>query len=237
LQGSDGAIDRVSGGATLPRMSEVEPAAAGSALSFEQAEFENPAPIALACGYCGKALTGRYWEISKRPACESCRSVVQRELAASTSQSLFLRAMGYGLGAAIAGSVVWELIEKLFHAQVGIVAIGIGYVVGRAVRKGAGGFGGRRYQVLAVLLTYSSIALAPLPEVLSASPPGASLPFIIGLSFISPFLGGTDNVIGWFIIAIGLYQAWKLTRALPIQVLGPFSLSPAKPVIDTHATD
>jgi hypothetical protein len=218
-------------------MSEVEPAAAGSALSFEQAEFENPAPIALACGYCGRALSGRYWEISKRPACESCQNVVQGELAASNSQRHFLRAAGYGVGAALAGSVVWELIERLFHAQVGIVAIGIGYLVGRAVRKGASGFGGRRYQVLAVLLTYSSIALASLPSVLVLSPPGTSLPFLIGLSFISPFLGGTDNVIGWFIIAIGLYQAWKLTRALPIRVLGPFSLAPEKPGIDTHAAD
>ncbi len=181
-------------------------------------------------------MSGRYWEISKRPACESCRAVVQRELSASGSQRYLVRAIGYGLGAAIAGSVVWELIEKLFHAQVGIVAIGIGYVVGRAVRKGAGGFGARRYQVLAVLLTYSSIALASLPEVLMVAPPGASLPMLIGLSFISPFLGGTENVIGWFIIGIGLYQAWKLTRALPIQVLGPFSLGPAKPVIDSHAT-
>ncbi|MEO6603345.1 MAG: hypothetical protein ABIQ16_25905 [Polyangiaceae bacterium] len=218
-------------------MSEAEPAAVGSALSFEQAEFENPAPIALVCGYCGKALSVQYWEISKRPACESCRAVVQRELAGSSSQRHLLRAVGFGLGAAIAGSVVWELIEKLFHAQVGIVAIGIGYVVGRAVRKGASGFGGRRYQVLAVLLTYSSIALASLPGVIELSPAGASVPYLIGLSFVSPFLGGTENVIGWFIIAIGLYQAWKLTRALPIQVLGPFSLAPVKPIIDTHAAD
>src|SRR4051812_27965602 len=119
-------------------MSEVEPAAAGGALSFEQAEFESSAPVALACGYCRQPISDRYWEISKRPACESCRNVVQRELAASASQRHLLRAFGYGLAAAIAGSVVWELIEKLLHAQVGIVAIGIGYIVGRAVRHGAG---------------------------------------------------------------------------------------------------
>lgn len=220
-------------------MSEVEPSvaeSAGSALSFERAEFENPPPVALACGYCGQALKGQYWEISKRPACESCRNLVQRELSASTSHRHFLRAVGYGLGAAVAGSVVWELIEKVFHAQVGLVAIGIGYVVGRAVRKGAGGFGARRYQVLALLLTYSSIALASLPEVLLAAPSGASLPFLIGLCFVSPFLGGAENAIGWFIIAIGLYQAWKLTRAVPIQVLGPFSLAPTLPVLDPRAT-
>lgn len=218
-------------------MSEVEPAAAESALSFEQAEFENPAPRVLCCGYCGQALSGQYWEISKRPACASCRSLVQRQLSASTSQRSFLRAAGYGLGAAVAGSVVWQLIEKLFHLQIGLVAIGIGYVVGRAVRKGAGGFGARRYQVLALLLTYCSIALSSLPEVLLAAPSGASLPFLLGLCFVSPFLGGAENVIGWFIIAIGLYQAWKLTRALPIHVLGPFPLAPAAPVLDARAAD
>ncbi len=216
-------------------MSEAEPAEAGSALSFEQAEFENQAPALLTCGYCGQSLTGQYWQISKRPACESCRHVVQRELAASSSQRHFLTAAGYGVGAAIAGSVVWALIEKVFHAQVGIVAIGIGYVVGRAVRKGAGGFGGRRYQVLAVALTYSSIALASLPDVLAYSPPSAPLAMLVGLAFVSPFLGGTENVIGWFIIAIGLYQAWKLTRALPIQVLGPFSLAAPSTRIATPA--
>ena len=219
-------------------MSEAEPAATGSALSFEQAEFENPTPIALACGYCRRALTGRYWEISKRPACESCHDVVLRELAASASLQNLWRALGFGLAAALAGSVVWAVIEKLFNAQIGIVAIGIGYLVGRAVRKGARGFGGRRYQVLAVLLTYSSIALASLPAVIQYSPRGGSWPLIFALSFASPFLGGTDNAIGWFIIAIGLWQAWKLTRALPIRVLGPFSLAaPPAPAIIAHAAD
>lgn len=218
-------------------MSEAEPAPAGSALSFEQAEFENQAPAPLACGYCGQPLTGQYWEISKRPACETCRDVVQRELTASGSQRHLLTALGYGSAAAIAGSVVWSLIEKVFHAQVGIVAIGIGYVVGRAVRKGARGFGGRRYQVLAVVLTYSSIALASLPDVLAYSPPSAPLTMLVGLAFVSPFLGGTENVIGWFIIAIGLYQAWKLTRALPIQVLGPFSLAAPSAAVALSAPD
>ncbi len=104
--------------------------------------------------------------------------------------------------------------------------------------RGAAGFGGRRYQVLSVLLTYSSIALASLPAVLSYSPPGTPLLMKVGISLASPFFGGTDNVIGWFIIAIGLYQAWKLTRAIPIQVLGPFSLAaPPAPVLPSHATD
>ena len=45
----------------------------------------------------------------------------------------------------------------------------IGYMVGYAVRKGAGDRGGRRFQVLAVVLTYGAVALAYTPVVISAA--------------------------------------------------------------------
>ena len=38
------------------------------------------------------------------------------------------------------------------------------------------------------------------------------------------------SIMGLFIIAIGLYEAWKLTRAVPIEVLGPFSIDTQPPV-------
>ena len=41
----------------------------------------------------------------------------------------------------------------------------------------------------------------------------------------SPFLAGFQNVIGWLIILFGLQQAWRLTRAIPFRVTGPFSLA------------
>ena len=44
--------------------------------------------------------------------------------------------------------------------EIGLVAILIGYMVGYAVRKGAGGRGGLRFQVLAALLTYGAVGLA-----------------------------------------------------------------------------
>ena len=44
-----------------------------------------------------------------------------------------------------------------------IVAIAIGFMVGWAVRKGAGGRGGRRFQVLALVLTYWAVGLAYTP--------------------------------------------------------------------------
>src|SRR5262249_33539021 len=41
----------------------------------------------------------------------------------------------------------------------------------------------------------------------------------------SPFYGGTTHVIGLFIIFIALQQAWRMTRAAPLRVTGPFSLA------------
>jgi hypothetical protein len=211
-------------------------------LSFERAEFENQEQPKLSCGYCKRPLSVQYWQIAKRPACAECRSVVERELEAGKSPARFFGALQYGVPAAIAGCLGWIVFNALTHIQSGFVAIGVGFLVGKAVRKGARGLGGPRYQVLAVFLTYSAIALASLPDIFQAirhsQPAGADgslelgfrgWAFLIGLAYESPFLGGAQNIIGLFIIAIGLYEAWKLTRAMPLNVLGPFPIATDPP--------
>jgi hypothetical protein len=222
-----------------------EPVASGG-VSFERAEFEQAQQAPLSCGFCKKPVFDQYWQISKRPACAQCRAGLERELADSASRRSLFRALQYGGLAAIAGSVGWIVITKVTGYEIGIVAIAIGYLVGKAVRKGAGGLGGPRYQYLAVFLTYSAIALASLPAILEAlaqssaqhgsQPPthvGAGTMLwawlvLVAFAYASPFLGGMRSIMGLFIIAIGLYEAWKLTRAVPIEVLGPFSID-AKP--------
>jgi hypothetical protein len=217
--------------------------AAGS-VSFERAEFEKPA-TGLSCGFCQQPISDQYWQIAKRTACANCRANFERELAASTSRASFLRAARYGALAAAAGSVAWIVISKVTGYEIGIVAIGIGFLVGKAVRKGARGFGGPRYQYLAIFLTYSAIALASLPAIFAAiakSPHHADPPthvglggfllawcFVFALAYASPFLGGLSNIMGLLIIGIGLWEAWKFTRATPIEVLGPFSLASTAP--------
>jgi hypothetical protein len=234
-------------------MSE-EPSPTGSDLSFERAEFEGHAPPALSCAFCNQPLTAQYWQVSTRPACGQCRGSIAREVESSRSGASFLRASGYGFFAALLGCIAWIAIEKLFHVQIGFVAIGVGYLVGKAVRRGSGGLGGRRYQILALAFTYAAIALSSLPDLLEAlrqraesnafsappSPAGVlwGWTLLLGIALASPFLQGTENIIGLFIIGIGLYEAWKFTRAVPLQVLGPFSVAaPPLPVaLGSHAT-
>jgi hypothetical protein len=210
-----------------------EPAAAGS-LSFERAEFETPQKQELACGFCKRPIAGQYWQLASRTACDSCRASLERELSAGASGQSFLRAAQFGALAAIAGSLVWILISKVTGYELGIVAIGVGYLVGKAVRKGARGIGGRRYQYLALFLTYSAIALASVPAIYEAVAQGSHPTWwawvvILGFAYASPFLGGVRSIMGLFILGIGLWEAWKFTRETPIEVLGPFSVERPPP--------
>ena len=43
----------------------------------------------------------------------------------------------------------------------------------------------------------------------------------------APFLAGVQNIIGLVIIGIGMYQAWKLNRRVPLVITGPHVLASA----------
>jgi hypothetical protein len=75
----------------------------------------------------------------------------------------------FGLGAGVVGAAIYYAVLTLAHLEVGLIAVLIGYMVGYAVRKGASGRGGRRFQVLAVALTYGSIAMAYVPALMGGS--------------------------------------------------------------------
>lgn len=47
----------------------------------------------------------------------------------------------------------------------------------------------------------------------------------IGLIYALPFLAGFQNILGLLIIAIGLYEAWKLNQRVELKVAGPFKVT------------
>ena len=44
----------------------------------------------------------------------------------------------------------------------------------------------------------------------------------------APFLAGIQNVIGIIIIGIGMYEAWKLNRRVPLVITGPHALAASR---------
>ena len=156
--------------------------AANEELAFDRAEFAAPEDAAPSCALCKRALGSSYFTINGAIACEDCHHLVSSQLKDSKSARAFLRSAGFGAAAAIGGSLAWYAVARITGMEIGLLAIAVGYAVGKAVRHGARGPGARRYQALAMLLTYLSITGSYVPLVwkgvteVQNAPPAAGAP-------------------------------------------------------------
>jgi hypothetical protein len=78
-----------------------------------------------------------------------------------------MRALLFGVGAAIAGLALYATVEIATGWIIGYVSLAVGWMVGKAMMAGSKGIGGRRYQITAILLTYAAVSLAAVPVIIS----------------------------------------------------------------------
>jgi hypothetical protein len=137
-----------------------------SPLQFDRAEVPEAAASGNGgsqCAFCQTPLTSSYYDINGQMACDWCRSKVEKELRVGPGISGFLKACAAGFGAAVVGAGIYYAVLALSGYEVGLISILVGFLVGRAVRWGARGRGGWRYQSLAVFLTYMAIVSTYIP--------------------------------------------------------------------------
>ena len=131
-------------------------------LQFEHEEVD--APQAVDCSQCRQRIVSVYYETAGNLLCERCK--FERESAPmGGSMGRFSRASLAGLGAAIAGSLLYFGVRELTGYEFGLIAIVVGIAVGKAVHWGSKGRGGWRYQTLAIALTYLSIVATYVPQI------------------------------------------------------------------------
>jgi hypothetical protein len=238
-----------------------------SDLQFDRAVSSHPPSStdgpAVTCAACQTAVTDSYYDVNGHTVCSACRTAA--EAAAETPRGVGPLAIAAACGcvAAVAGALIYYAVLALANLEIGIVAILIGYMVGYSVRKGARG-GGRRFQILAVVLTYAAVALAYTPIIIrgvidaqnksrneqragavdgsnqpneQASTPVKSVAGIVGALVLFGFAAALpvlvifnsfpSGLISAFIIFIGLRQAWKMTAAPHVHVLGPYRVGSA----------
>jgi hypothetical protein len=111
---------------------------------------------------CRQPIAGSYYRLNGAMACRSCAEKAQSELPRD-SHAVYMRALMYGLGAAIAGLILYATFEIMTGIIIGYISLAVGWMVGKAMIKGSNGHGGRRYQVTAALLTYTAVSLAAIP--------------------------------------------------------------------------
>jgi hypothetical protein len=198
---------------------------------FERAEM--PAASAQTCATGEHAVTATYYTINGRPICEPCRERFEQERGGRGS---FGAALAFGLGAAVAGAAIYYGIVAATGYELGLVAIVVGVLVGKAVRRGAGARSGWQYRGLAVFLTYLAMTATYVPLVLKQSGVHTLLGACL-LSLMLPALMLVDfsNLIGLIILGIGLYEAYKLSAPPRFVLEGPFTQAAAPVAIAARA--
>ncbi|SDG01961.1 hypothetical protein [Terriglobus roseus] len=117
------------------------------------------------CSYCGRGLETEYFKLQNRMSCGVCVENVQQAFSADTHKA-FTQALLWGIPAAILGMIAYAAFEIITGIEIGFAAIGVGWLIGRAMLRGSGGVRGRRYQWAAVLLTYAAVSTAFIPLVM-----------------------------------------------------------------------
>jgi hypothetical protein len=193
-------------------------------------------PGVTACAACGEPITDAYFEANGKVVCPRCRDAVLAAQATHPGPIAFIKGLLLGVLAGAVGAAAWYGVRVLAHSEWSIIAIGIAILVGGAIRAASGGRGGLPYQLLAVALTYVAICANYIPDIYRAmanSPQGRDVPapFLVLSAFIFslriPFLLGVENAMGWVIIAIGLWVAWKSNRPRRLTFNGPYRLATA----------
>ncbi len=250
-------------------------------LQFDQADFNNPDAKEMECGACHKKINKTYFDINGKSVCPECCGNFEAAQSKGNGTTRFIRALLFGVPAAILGAGIYYGISAATGYEFGLVAIVIGLMVGAAVRAGCRRKGGWAYQTLAILLTYMSIVSTYIPYMIqgireadknriaessqpvdqtgkpdaentpasmavsqdtqSEQPRAAqtitvekasilmtiiALVSLLAYAMVAPFLMGFENILGLIIIAIGLYEAWKINKRTPIKIIGPFTITP-----------
>jgi hypothetical protein len=256
-------------------------------LQFERAQFDGPA-AEWGCQVCKTPLFASYFEVNGHTVCERCCYQLRDATPVGSRAGRVVRAAAAGAGAALAGAILYWAILAATGYAFGLIAIVVGFAVGKAVHWGSRGRGGWAYQTLAMGLTYLAIVSGYVPMIVSeimkekpaaqiqateqggraavavpvahaegdspapATPaadtttqaaPAQEKPAGLGTILLAfgalllvacaaPFLAGLENIIGLVIIGIGVYEAWKLNRRVPLVITGPhaIALSGAAPI-------
>jgi len=115
-----------------------------------------------ACRACKQTIMGEYYRVNGVQACAACVGKVKEQMPKDT-HAAFVRGMLFGVGGAIAGLIVYSVFGIVTGIVIGYVSLAVGWLVGKAIRAGSKGIGGRRYQIVAVAFTYAAVSMSAIP--------------------------------------------------------------------------
>ena len=113
----------------------------------------------LSCSDCRAPMRAQYYVLNERPICATCRPAYARRIERADGRGAMLRVGLQGGLVAAAGVVVLAAVIAAFPPARILFLVPIGYLVGKQMMRSLDGYSARRYQYLAVSLTYLSFLL------------------------------------------------------------------------------
>lgn len=160
-------------------------------------------------------------------SCASCADKARGDLG-QDSGGPFMRASLFGLGAAAVGLALYAGFMIATKLSIGYASLAVGWMVGKAMIAGSGGTAGKKYQIVAAVLTYAACTLARIPLWIYYTPglSSADTVRLIPNALTFPFTRFGDNpfggVMGAVILFVGVSIAVRMTAAKPVVIDGPF---------------
>jgi hypothetical protein len=171
---------------------------------FSTTEYQGQAP-SDGCKFCGQPIGSRFYRINGSRACEACVG------------NAFPRALIFGVIGAAIGLALYSTFVIITNIEIGYAALAVGFTVAKAMLIGSKGIGGRRYQIIAALLTYAAVSLSFIPIVLylnhvplSAVPLGRLLELALTAPFRELQSDPGRGLIGLVILFAGVSIAWRM---------------------------
>jgi len=195
---------------------------------FDVADAVTPVGTAP-CAECRSAIVDTYYEAGEGVVCAPCHTRIASNVDTDVTRGRLSRAVRFGSAAAAASAAVYFGLLAAIGHEVSVALIFIGFAVGRAVRSGARGRGGRPYQWLALGLTYLAMVTTYVPFVLKGSD-ASDVGALLLLAIAAPILEGIDHGLTLIMIAIALGQAWRTNRRVEPKLTGPFRVRTASAI-------
>lgn len=187
----------------------------------------------MTCAGCRQPISGSYFKIKGAPVCVGCTERIRAQVP-QDSHGAFVRALLFGIAGALVGLALYVIFALATGLIIGWVSLAVGFIVGKAMRIGSGGVGGRRYQVVAVLLTYFAVSMSAVPIAIEQAGhvaiSGQAIAQLAMAGIASPILELRDPVhglIGLIILFVGIRFAWRFTAAAALNVSGPYTAASA----------
>jgi len=198
-------------------------------IDFARADFGVSLP-SDDCSWCNRSFGGVWYTADDARICARCAENARVAIHGGSPQ-VYWRSVAFGVMTAIMCAFAYYAFVHFAGGSWGVVACwGVGYFIGKMMKTGSQGIGGRRYQITASMLTYAAITVATGFVLFAAAhPPFWTYPLFLFLPVLFLISGKISlAALQLLFLFAGIRWAWTLTAGPKLQISGPFhSGSPA----------